>query len=171
MNLSLKSLSAAVLISAIGAEASACSIVFLKPWQNERVLQKEDCSFVNGGDQDWIEGGASVDLGNGFVGQNIERSVNVVDCNNRTGINISGPVVGMTSCGPSIDVDKIWPLPPGLVPKVEGRLAELAIRASRRDLAVQYDLNERFKADRRKDRFSQLCGCKLYYPDSPGAKL
>ncbi|WP_170409240.1 hypothetical protein [Ruegeria atlantica] len=171
MSLCLKSFSVAVLISAVGAEASACSIVFLKPWQNERVVQETDCSFKNGGDQDWIQGGASLDLGNGFVGQKIDRSVNVIDCNNRTGINISGPVVGLTSCGPSIDVDEIWPLPTGLVPTAEGRLADLAERASRRDLAVYFDVNERFKTEKRKDRFDQLCGCKLYYPDSPGAKL
>jgi hypothetical protein len=137
-----------------------------------------DCSFVNGGVFDNIRFTPANDLGQGRVYQTYvgwEDEALVVDCNSREAIILVGPIEPdvITNCGDWVSSPLIGP--DGVVTLQEGsNLHELAAHV--RSLGGGFrdpnrELNETPWGEPvwRRDRVNLLCGCNIFYPDSPGA--
>ena len=140
---------------------------------------RADCSFDEIGGFHTMSGGPAHDLGEGRVWQDLGTPWEAIvsDCNTRQSIILSSPIrKEQDVCGP---VDRYaGPLagPGGYLTLREGKtLSELAAIAGTIGARVTLDasvLNRDpwGKKVPRKRFVNLFCGCKLYYPDSPGAK-
>lgn len=138
-----------------------------------------DCSFEHAGLQNEHAGGPANDLGNGRISQNLgsEYEVMVADCETKQAILLSSPTKVVNDvCGPT----DVWlgPVsgPKGYLTLKEGETLEDLVRiAKARSVKVNVDAGS-INIDpwgdvvRRREFVNLFCGCKLYYPDSPGAK-
>ncbi|MFN0116358.1 MAG: hypothetical protein ACKVPY_16930 [Paracoccaceae bacterium] len=150
---------------------NACSMVgptFMERVLNKRVKQKTDCSFVNGGVFDDETGEAAIDLGNGRIAQNlIGDRVLLAECNTGKTAILLGKQTEETTCG------LVHELSPYLFPK--GRL-KLDSGGSLDDF-IEKTRADGFDIVRgplsttgpKRDHVDEMCGCKLFYPDSVGA--
>ncbi len=142
------------------------------------------CRMINGGAYDDQRLGEAVQLDDGRFFQVInENSAKVLlgDCNTREVTILLGPetIIGETSCGPQA---VYAPLVGDQAPfslnagKDLHELVDVAAAAGARELnpntqffEFSINLTETHKVGRG-DRFDLLCGCKVFYPNSPGAK-
>jgi len=168
-------IAAVLAVLGLGGEARACSI--LPPTAadylaNKRVKQKADCSFVNSGLYDTRSGEAARDLGRSRVMQRI-TSDNVVltDCAVKSIVVVMGkadPALE-TSCGPVFELQR-FEVPNGPVDYTLGAdLQQFSAILTRQGFVVANPptLNV---GERPKDIVDYFCGCKLFYPDSAGAR-
>ncbi|WP_209597670.1 hypothetical protein [Ruegeria sp. HKCCSP351] len=173
-------LKAVSLILAVGiwsSEAVACSIVTPPWWANEKVKTAKDCSFTGGGRFDYLSGDQAHDLGDSRVYQVLyeftgENAV-VTDCNTAEQVQVyafdesaqtaacESPAKVVNYLKPSGPID----LSVGKgIEDLSSKIKRMGYRASR---GVKFDEI----GARPRDYPDFFCGCKLYYPDSPGAKL
>jgi hypothetical protein len=170
----------------------ACTIIertelekFMDQLNSKPVNVAQDCSMTNIGVGDFDKLSPAVNIGNGRVYQTRESisegdqyptSLFVTDCNARAVTYLRGPVIGSDelTCGTFLyHGDLIGP--DGIVTLLEGRdlyeLEAIVVAAGGSVL----DPNEVFNETDwgtpvwRKERVSFTCGCRLFYPDSPGA--
>ena len=176
------------ILALLASQTFACSIVLNDPTaeqinqyrsDSEPVEVHPDCSFENGQIGDSLSAGGAEDLGNGRVLQRVNRQesrVLVVDCNSREATLLEGPgiVVGSDSCGPTVIPDDLVGERAIMSLTVGDTLQELVQLAEQRGV-IELDPIEYFNIDQYgepvwpKEHINLLCGCLLYYPDSPGA--
>lgn len=190
-------LSPVLAVLAIADAASACEPVMDERtpsqirFQSKRVAVDGQCRTINAGVYDRISLGPAIDLGNGliqqvlgeqFTGESDQSRVFIADCNIREVTILRGKVTSTaeTSCGP---IDTYADLVgPNAMMKFEGSasykdLVDLALSKGVTEISPS-EFFFKFSKDwetelypvGRKDQFDLLCGCKIYYPDSLGAK-
>lgn len=82
-----------------------------------------------------------------------------------------GPVISSCTGSATLAVTELQP-PNGPIALRPNTTVESLVAASNNTFVlVETDFDAFFRKIRGNDRFDPLCGCKLYYPDSPGAKL
>ena len=158
---------------------------FMEQLNSKPVSSAEDCSMTNIGVGDYYKLRPAVNLGNGRVyqiretiseGDQSSSSLFVTDCNARLVTYLVGPVIGSdeTGCGTFYEHGDLIG-PDGIVNLLEGRdLYELeaivvAAGGSVRDPNEVFNETDWGAPVWRKERVSFSCGCRLFYPDSPGA--
>jgi hypothetical protein len=182
---------AIVALYAMSNAASACSWV----WefyttsealaQSKRVAVDRKCRAINVGVYDDWSLGPATDLGNGRVQQVLEETkqsqVLLADCNTREVTILQGAEAEFidTSCGRLYSYSPVTGANAPISLSVGTNLHELVDLAAAQgmteidpiDYFFRFTSNEGSgQAVGRKDRFDLLCGCKLFYPDSPGAQ-
>lgn len=185
----LKTVVALTLVSA--APAMACSPFFEHRSasairaESKPVSVDNACRALNVGVYDGYSLGPAQGLENGRVYQEINGNdfeVLIGDCNSREVTILLGPAtqVGENTCGPEYDYAPLtgprsaFSLNRGddlhdLVKQLE---EAGGVENNPQDLFLRFEAkNGKKHKVGRKDRVDLLCGCKLYYPDSPGAKL
>lgn len=194
--LDVKKLSyAGLMFACIGMMSSAANACIIIPFTGAKKLEirkaskavvtNADCSFENAGLWDRHSAGPAVSLGNNRFYQirgqspDVVSSVLVADCQEREviGIDRYHNVRPEDSC--SLAADPLPLLSPeGPLTLKEGKdLSELSrIGESEGTIVVNQELKDLLetpwgKPMPSKDRVDLLCGCRLHYPDSPGAKL
>ena len=152
-----------------------------------------DCSFVNGGTFDNYEivrGLPAEDIGNGRIFQILEtvrtcgrqETLLFAECNTREAVLVNGAAKG----GKQSTDGFVFPMPVAgayeatvdaiLAPNGHVRVGPQATVASvtsdaeREGVVIHRDLNVFLSNMRPRNRFDPLCGCKIYYPDSAGAR-
>ncbi|WP_420584434.1 hypothetical protein [Ruegeria sp.] len=169
---------------------AACLVGHCEPTQpiihfDKPAKVKKDCSFTDAGDG-WSSdfyGGSAANIGGGRVGQRLvldaacvrSESVMVVDCNTKEFIQIRGvctpPDPETAGFLGLYSADLLYPPRGQLKLNSNTRVEDLA-NLSKRAGYDHWDSSEDFMSRaKRKNRINPFCGCKLYYPDSPGAKL
>ncbi len=149
------------------------------------------CGFKNAGRGKWGHGfgTGAVDLGNGLVSQEITFGphgctsisfLSVMDCNAGKGIALSGaefpqkPTKGLHMVAAGAYREKVENI---LVPKgyldlsKVSNLQNLKSLAAKNEIEMTEDMNALYRENPEMKRYRYSCGCKLHYPDSPGAKL
>jgi hypothetical protein len=182
---------AIVILYAMTNAASACSWVWEDYTtsealaQSKRVAVDRHCRTINVGVYDDWSLGPATDLGNGRVQQVLDETnqsqVLLADCNTREVTILRGAKTEFieTSCGrlysygPATGDDAPVSLSVGanLKELVDLAAAQGMTEIDPIDYFFSFRSNEGSgQAVRRKDRFDLLCGCKRFYPDSPGAQ-
>jgi hypothetical protein len=162
----------------------ACSVVFSSNWRDKPISIMPDGSFDHAEeDQGYGMGGrVPIDIGNGKVGQRLVYSdpscsfperLLVVDCTSLDGIVIDGLVdfdePGLGG-GNSYSVDLLYP-PKGKIRLTKSvTIGELAAVSRAEDYDFTTDLQAAFATKKKKNRYNPFNACKIFYPDSPGAK-
>jgi len=149
--------------------------------QSQPVEVTAQCAFSKGGVNDDLRGDDAVDLGGGRVAQNLfynNFAVLVSDCESREATMFYAPVDEskgpFSTCGPDDFLPTLGP--DAIVDLAAGatltELVEIVKPAGLREADPIRALNTApwGKAVPRKDRIDLLCGCKVFYPDSPGAR-
>ena len=171
--------------------ALACSYIedersiFQIKMESRPVQQLDNCAFDNAGVYDQWSGREAENIGHGRIAQRLwgSRSALIVDCNTREATILEGPSVQMLgpngealsdSCGPTyFTYDIIGP--EAVVSLAAGaNLTEMiatAVAAGSResDPVERYLMDPWGEPVWRKDYLDLTCGCRIFYPDSPGA--
>jgi hypothetical protein len=168
------------------APAAACTLAheggfarFVQSFEDKPVRQAADCSYVNGGNYDGDAGGPTLDLGNGRVAQeqfwvNESQSglasVFLVDCATAETAEVHGRLEGETSCGPSYSMKDVV-APDGPIDLRSGASLQQLVRAAEQ-LGIEANTDAIGVSQRLRPRnnVDWFCGCKIFYPDSPGAR-
>jgi hypothetical protein len=156
-----------------------------------RISVKPDCSFQDtfveryGASADFTvnsrSGGPARDIGNGRIGQKIvpsemcgpSEALLFLDCTTGETIAIRGvpsPLYEDSSLAGSFIEFIQAPYGPIRL-NAQSTVAELKETAKANDLDVIEDAPDLLAGTRKRDRYDAYCGCKLYYPDSAGAKI
>ncbi len=160
---------------------------------SEPLKMDASCAFVNGGISDEISGGPAVPLGDGRFYQLVENGLFnrtiptaiIVDCNFRQMTMIGAKYINLDDeephdpCFGPVSGELSHFLPPdGPLELTEGRdlleFEEIAFKTE--DIQVVANGGRVMGPDiygipyPRKDRVDFLCGCKIHYPESAGAK-
>ncbi|MFW2541756.1 hypothetical protein ACN2XU_03860 [Primorskyibacter sp. 2E107] len=156
--------------------------------KSKPVVTRKDCSFVNGGVHDTFSGGPAIDLGSARFYQVLETvegkvtSALVADCGTREVIRLNSAVIDNENrvegpCGGE-DGDRYTLVGAGgTLSLTEGKdvkaLSNIAKGMS--EVYVDEAVWPLRMADRDvpvlpKDRVDFLCGCRIFYPDSAGAR-
>ena len=181
-------MAALLVVSSVIAGASYSCEVATIPQRDLRTKQNPDCSFVGAGQNDWISGYSARDIGNGKVAFRLaddsscgpQEKLVFVDCDTAQSIAIRGAMDPKMAAllkpgvvellGVDERIKFIQP-PFGPIRVTEAStVASLAKTASRANYKSLTDLPEWISSFKRRDRFDLFCGCKVYYPDSEGAK-
>lgn len=195
-----KTLATTILLAVAGSMASpvaACSLEEATPSvkmkyrrDSKPVETAADCSFRNGGIFDTISGGPAKRLGNGRFYQHLTVSqvpgvspdILVVDCDRREAIRLFARFVRNAryqkdTCGAEYGDQYPILAPQGPLTLLEGATLDDLAAIAEASGTVESDtelfvLTTAYPLSQlpRKDRIDLLCGCKLYYPDSSGAK-
>lgn len=188
------SISVAAVIASVGSAGLACS--FLPDPSTPDGLRAASkavaadgmCRTINIGVNDRTSLGPATNLGNGRVMQVISEDTSHVllgDCNTREATILRGTPtqVAETSCGPDHEFasltgdDAMLSLAQGadLHALVDIATAAGAIEKNPLKTFFEFDIffsehgyNDDY-AVTQKDRFDLLCGCAIFYPNSPGA--
>lgn len=178
----------ACLLIICGTTASACTpvggigyFVLAKLSGNAPINVNADCSFDRAGKalNKLGEGGASKANGKGLVSQvvrfgegcAIHEYLIVTDCNSGQALLIKGPKYPYGGGSSVIDSAEVLLKPHGpLNLERERSLEAIAAKARSAGALATSDASTFIASLRKKDRFDPLCGCKLFYPDSEGAK-
>ena len=170
------------MLGCIASESSACSEVpgtagvrsVVEFFNNKRVTQFPDCSFVNGDRYDNLAGDPSLDLGNGRTIQPIgSAQALVVDCASGESLILTGKVIATDSCGfgaSRASFDEVFQSKGVLDWGAGANLSELAAIAVSKDLDASPDATKWVHGFLPRDRIDTYCGCKNFYPLSLGAK-
>ncbi|MEM7241857.1 MAG: hypothetical protein AAF429_06700 [Pseudomonadota bacterium] len=182
-----------ILLLVFSFPAQACLIAYTEQsaqelrWKSKRVVVDAQCSLTNGGVLDNIELDSAVSLGEGrfyqTVGIDRKSKVLVGDCNTREVTVLLAPhtLGDDTSCGPELEFKDLVGERSVLSLTAGEDLHELVALAKAKgarelnpineffQFKINYGDEERHKVGR-KDRFDLLCGCKIFYPESKGAK-
>ena len=169
------------------AQASiACSFNPPPPeWQqhlsSRAVAVGPSCSFENAGLTDHISAGPAEDLGSGRVYQRVngqDHFVMFADCNTREVTLLWGPPTPSAAeevCGffddyePLVGDEALLPATTG-ESLLEFVAAARELGATERDPIKYINETSSGKPVWRRDRVDLLCGCKIFYPESPGAQ-
>lgn len=179
-------------LSVIASAASACDPMMDERtpsqirFQSKRVAVDSQCRTINVGVHDLISLGPAMDLGNGLIQQDLggpdQSRVFIADCNIREVTILQGKLArtDATSCGP---MDFYADLAgANAMMNFQGRAnyKDLVDTALAKGVTEISPSEYFFKFSKiwedelypvgRKDQFDLLCGCKLFYPDSAGAK-
>ncbi len=182
---------AIVALYAMTNAASACTFV----WeyyttsealaQSKRVAVDRQCRTINVGVYDDWSLGPATDLGNGRVQQVLEDTdqsqVLLADCNTREVTILQGAKAEFieTSCGRLYSYGPVTGDNAPISLSVGADLHDLVDLAAAKGITEIDPVDSFFRftsnegsgqAVGRKDRFDLLCGCKRFYPDSPGAQ-
>jgi hypothetical protein len=160
---------------------------------DRRIKVSSDCSFVNGGtfdNHEIVRGLPAEDIGNGRISQIFEtvrtcgrqETLLFAECNTREAVLINGAAKGGEQTADGL----VLPMPVAgaheatvyaiLAPNGEVRIGPQATvtsvtsDAEREGVVIHRDLNLYLSNMRPRNRFDPLCGCKIYYPDSAGAR-
>jgi hypothetical protein len=175
----------ACLVSIWGTNAYAC----LPPerpasWFDQAIKIAKDGSFTKAEDNFYssYQGMAVLDLGSGKFGQRLRHGdfcsyferLLVVDCEATQLIVIDGRVNPKKpddfGGGPSSVVKMLYP-PNGKVRLNEKTtIAGLVALSKAEGYDYQTDVQAAFGGGKKKNRYNPFNGCKLFYPDSAGAK-
>ncbi|MFT4958969.1 MAG: hypothetical protein ACI92Z_000041 [Paracoccaceae bacterium] len=156
----------------------ACSPPSNSPDENLSARAAADCSFDGGGQQDWTTGGLARDLGNGRIVQIITdfqrpELALVTQCTTARQITVFNPTGDNTTCGLISDI-AIHIAPNGRLDlSVGDTLADMEIQVSAKGFDTFESISTHFTVASgmpTRDIPDFYCGCKLYYPDSSGAK-
>ncbi len=152
---------------------------------DKQISKNDDCSFANAGEGRFGHGSgaAVVDLGASKVGQklsfgrdgcNIDEVLLFADCSSGEMIQIGG-----IRLDTDVDVAGAYythirniqqPIGPiGLTEQTT--VGQLIAISEKHDFRYTTDIDAVVNSLKRRNRYDPSCGCKLYYPDSPGAKL
>jgi hypothetical protein len=152
-------------------------------WRDKPIEISSDGSFREAGDTFYgtISGKAPVDIGEGKVGQRIvdggfctfvERLL-VVDCFSLETIVIYGrrdpDDPGIGGGMPTYELAMLYP-PHGKIRLTKSvTIAELAAISKAEGYHYDADPRKTFASVKKKNRYNPFTGCKVLYPDSPGA--
>ncbi len=162
----------------------ACSMA-PKPefWRDKPIKIFSDGSFEEAGDTFYggISGKAPVDIGEGKIGQRITdygfcwagQRLLVVDCISLETIVIYGRVdpddPGIEGGSPSNHLAMLYP-PHGKIRLTKSvTIAQLAAISEAEGYQYETDARKTFTAEKKKNTYNPFTGCKVLYPDSPGA--
>ncbi|UUV05017.1 hypothetical protein [Ruegeria sp. YS9] len=175
------------IVAAIGclASLSTGAMACESAPQNEGFKIKKvlpDCSFRNGGrGQFAIFGGKPVvDIGNGRVGQRIhsgegcspDESLFFMNCADGTGIVVEGLHYSSEIAGYAPSSIDLIQKPLGAIGLTsETTVSNVEEVATKNRYTFTKEVRDFFGRSENHKRIDYTCGCKLYYPDSPGAKL
>ena len=184
-----------LMLCVIGAQDAAACTYLTNSWTPDEVRAKgkavavdRQCRTINIGAYDGASLGPAQNLGEGRIAQVINEHnhyVMLADCMTKEATILRGKatIVGDTSCGPILDFDDLTG-PDATVDLSAGDdLHELVRLAKANGATEQNPINQFLKfripfSDRdfddiydvaSKDHFDLLCGCNIYYPNSPGA--
>lgn len=146
----------------------------------------EDCSFSRAGDgwADTLSGTKATDNGVGRVGQrwisggcgNYE-SIVIADCNSREIIRVSGLCTPRHKDDEGIKLSRFVTsatllFPPHGELRLNSKTVFGDVVRMSQDNGYKYTtaVSEQIAAMRRRNRIDPFCGCKIFYPDSAGAK-
>ncbi|MFK7751997.1 MAG: hypothetical protein AB8B51_05565 [Sedimentitalea sp.] len=144
-----------------------------------------DCSFRQGqyGFVGPFEGGKVVDIGNGKIGQRLSnfhdsglcgienQQLFLMDCMTGADIVFEGAPRNGDAANFGTDVAAIQHPKGPLTISPNMTFEKLAGTARRANIAFETgSIRARAKAIKRINQFDPACGCKLFYPDSVGAK-
>jgi hypothetical protein len=126
----------------------------------------------------WVDGGPVIDIGNGRIGQKITASFDCdvnetllfVDCNAGDGIVVLGEPADFTIGGEYNVISEIQKPrgPIKLTPSTE--VSEVEEIARSHDFFYERDVMKRPRSMMKSQRYDPFFGCKLFYPNSEGAK-
>lgn len=127
-----------------------------------------------------FEGGVIRDLGSGRVGQRISskweacsgtEELLVVDCNALEGIMLTGkePEIGIAGASYTSIAEIQYPKGPIRLTKTT-TVDQIEATARRHDINYTRALYGHFDEMPEHKRYNPYQGCKIFYPDSPGAK-
>lgn len=179
-------------------QASACILLpYERPYwltilQSDPTTQTEQCAFVNAGIDDNESGGDAFDLGNGRIAQLMnghDYMALIVDCNASEATMLRGDVLPDRSISvcitdhdifePVVGADADLSLSAGeSLAELVNLAAAVGWLASDPEWSLNtYPWDERDAQGQRinapvwpRDRVDLLCGCRIFYPDSPGAQ-
>lgn len=155
--------------------------------ESRPVVVDADCSMTNVGLLDDIALGPAFDAGQGRVYQihksdpgaeGFPSSMFVTDCNALLVTYLEGPIdedFPETTCGPRYRLHTALTGPNGIVTLGEGKdlygleAAVLAAGGRTRNPNEVFNTTPWGDPVWRRDRVNFTCGCRLFYPDSPGA--
>lgn len=153
---------------------------------SKRVAVDSQCRTINAGVKDWKSLGPARDLGNGVIqqvlGNEDQSRVLLADCNIREATILRGKVTSTTetSCGLEFTFAALdgqnammrFDSGASYQELIDLALAKGAAEISPSEYFFKFskDWETKLYPVSRKDRFDLLCGCKLFYPDSAGAK-
>lgn len=152
-----------------------------KVWSDPKIKVAADGSFTEAG-RVWagsISGGAVTDLGQGRVAQkitanfacDIRETLLFVDCRAGRTISLEGQYVAEDSFGggSTTRIDRLQ-APKGAIrwSKVD-TVEDVAKIAAKNGYGIGPDATEEVAKMRRRDRYDPFNGCKIFYPDLPGA--
>jgi hypothetical protein len=180
---------AAVAVAFSHGPAWSCTIIM--PTLAERIgealrdrpaVQAPDCSFQYGGNRDEVAGGPAVDLGHGRIaqdqywisgvttGQRELESTFLVDCSTGETAEVYGWLEAETNCGSEYSMEGVV-APDGPLDLRHGpNLSALVERAESLEIWAQLDAIRISDDLRSRNSVDFFCGCRLFYPDSPGAR-
>ena len=167
-----------------GVPLQACSMVEEPEfWRDKPIKMFSDGSFEEAGDTFYgdIAGKAPVDIGEGKVGQRIvdggfctfgERLL-VVDCFSLETIVIYGrrdpDDPGIGGGMPTYELAMLYP-PHGKIRLTKSvTIAQLAATSEAEGYQYETDARKTFTAEKKKNTYNPFTGCKVLYPESPGA--
>jgi hypothetical protein len=165
-----------------GTASHACTMSMPPIWLDMPILIMQDGSFKWAGEELWDskEGSAPFDVGNGKVGQKLYRGdgncnqmefLLVVDCISVEHIVIEGLDDQKGLISPySTSVDLLYP-PKGKIRLTESvTISDLAEVSGDEGYTFTTDLQSALETKKKRNRYNPFNGCKIFYPDSPGAK-
>ena len=191
---------ALVLMSVSASSSAACTVTPANDGRKKLTVEA-DCAFKNAGyNRHYIfEGDPVVDFGNGRVGQRFisggqcltRRNLFLMDCSTGDAIVIGGKRVGevkvdnesespetgqkIVTSQPDQQASNDLILEPLGPVRIDARttVADVMNMAKKYNYRATSNINHFVREHARYKRrdFDYTCGCKLYYPDSPGAKL
>ena len=140
--------------------------------ENKRVRQQADCSWVNGGKDDYGKASAAIDLGGGRVGQWIDdQSAMLVSvCAERQVVILMGLELGEveSTCGPAMDLDitSLDPASGKFAYRAGKDFAGFMVHVKKVGMSQTEDLDAWIDQDSPKDHVNLLCGCEIFYPQT-----
>jgi hypothetical protein len=181
----IPSLLIAAITAATALPSLACEVTGNDIWTLKRKLTRKpfavdtDCSFKNaGGVHSETFGGPAVDIGEGRTAQAISAK-NVctglaerllfVDCSNTASLLLQ-PKEDYSLSRFQTVAEMLYPQGPIRITS-DTTVAGLAEEAKALGIYVIEDLDKWTSASKPNRRYDRYCGCKHFYPDSPGAKL
>ncbi len=170
------------IVSASAAQAE-CALPnwFLDGLGREPLSVGERCEFENAGS--WkspLEGGPVTGFAGSLVAQRITdltcgstQELWVADCETGEALVFSGTLCGGLPLTVPVSTVSCFDGPDGLLEMSQSSsLSQLAEAAKKHGIRTKSEtISDRLKNLPFNRRPSPACGCKLHYPDSPGAKL
>lgn len=154
--------------------------------ESKPAISDQQCRVNNIGVYDYISLGRAEDLGNGriqqVIGDSDQAQVYLADCNTREAIILVGKATrtGLTSCGPMYDYaalageNAMMSLSQGkdlhALVSIGAALGTTERNPIDEFMSFDLDFGETRHEVGDKDRFDLMCGCKIFYPDTPGGR-
>ncbi|MES2433883.1 MAG: hypothetical protein V4586_08680 [Pseudomonadota bacterium] len=149
---------------------------------DRKIAIEANGSFSYAADADGIgidRGMPVMDVGNGRVGQRIftmgcfqSETLLFVDCNTKEMIEVEGvePKSEVDTYGMSDRLIDLIQYPKGPIRVSKMTVGQVAAVAQKHGYTFTVNVMEKLEKMRKKNRYDPFMGCKIYYPDSEGAK-